>query len=471
MSAEQIHHVYNCGMRYIQKAMNARIAGDNEAAEEYIAKFKKLCQYASTGIDKVPEANDIKTFGTLEKINTGLQTLKDHIPIITKTKDNTSIKNMKQALEISQNSCAIYAKSIEKRLIPPELTTGDLDVMQAVKNEDIPITTLRCCVSNIGAPQKKGITYTVNVYSIARETPPKTSEPLDAGAVDWHCDWNILKRSNPKLMQRLAERKEIGFELVMHDKGLFKTTVVPVGHCKVPIGIVSKLTEVTKTYPLDPTEHTPKGEQFSLEISLKVNTPILEPCLKVLKLNYLRVKPGSSFSHFPEPNVQQEKPVKPVQVPAAAPKKKSGLKQMSEMSKEEVYHLCAKIPKFGDIPFKLLDDWELERWMSLKLIDKLIEVGKLTTDAFIGCGVEPTPKLEEMQKKLQEKRNLIGDQLKSQKISVIDYYKKIAAQVVEDEKEAKVKGLETPAGKGLMHRASIMRAEYQEKLNKQKAKK
>ena len=467
--------VYHTGMRYVQRAMMARAAGDNATAQKYMEKFKILCDFVQeNGVESVPETKNQPTVNAIEKMIKNKHEITSKLPIVSKSKDRDSIEGIKESIDLINKSCAVYAKCIEMNYKPPPLEEKTINVMNITTNKQIPATDVKITIKNIGGPSKKGITYQVKCYSVHESQEPFLSPMSGAGPVDFSLKWSILKRNNEKIMTRLATKKSLLFELVMHEKSVFSTSTKVVGKIAVPLSLLARQSMVSKTYTLEETEETPKNEQFSLSFVLEVSSPLITNSFTYEKVSYSCIKKGTAVQPYEKPTPkrkaqQQEAPTKQAEArPKAAaqhsPASAKGLKQMTELTKPEALQLARSLPKVANMQFHVMDDWELERWMSNNALKQTIEETNQAVQTFEKLGIATPEKLLIMQSTLKQKLVQNLQDLKAKKLDKLQYLKKIVAQIQLDEKEAQTRGTDSVAGKLLIYRAKLMRDEYNAQL-------
>ena len=467
--------VYHTGMRYIQRAMMARSAGDEKTAQLYMEKFKTLCDFVQeTGVDSVPETKNQATLDSIEKMMKERQIVSSSIPVATKAKDKELLGSIKESVDLINKSCTIYSKCIEMNCKPPPLEEKSINSVKISVNKEIPQSDVKISIKNIGGPSKKGITYAIKCYSVLESQKPIESPIFGAGPIDFNCKWSILKRNNEKLMARLATKKSLRFELVMNEKSVFSSSSKVVGKISIPLSLLARETMVSKTYTLEPTDDTPKGEQFSLSFVLEVGSPLVSSSFKYEKVPYHCIKKGSSIEHYENPLAkrkaqQQQNPPKKAEAKQQQQQKPNiqnpanpskGLKQISELTKPEALQLSKSLPRVAGMQFHVMEEWELERWMSNNVLKQVIDETNQAVHVFQNLGIVTPDKLLIMQTTLKQKLVKNLQDLKSKKLDKVQYLKNIISQVQLDEKEAQTRGLDTIPGKLLIHRAKIMREEY-----------
>lgn len=447
-SNPDLDRVYILGMRYMQLAMKARLNGNKLLSEHYQDAFKEIVDLVGKGkIEEATRTPQEDVMEVLHKVNDGRIALKNELNRVKLTPANEASGQIYEALKSSVASCKVLRFCLEKGAKPPPIEPKMLNYKyQAINTNVLPTDIhLRINSVNIDDPNKNSIYYFRILPPTGSDPQPIFSEHIVSGNIGLNFQirtFKAIKKNENEKQKRIREdkitrtlKRSLIIQLVSESKKAFggiKESII--GIASIQMKIFESISSVKQEIVMEPTPDTPKGATTSIKFEINLHSPLIKPELKTGKVGYYVVVK----------NAQIDLPGKP---------KKRALNQLS---KEELLELMPKLKVK-----RSLEDWELQRWMSLHLLKHLIDETKDTINVLTENNVLVTPKLENQLNVLQPKFEELKNKLGSKQISIIDYKTMIKTQLLEDKAEILKRGPQTAEGKALLERLNIMKGEFQ----------
>jgi hypothetical protein len=223
-----------------------------------------------------------------------------------------------------------------------------------------------------------------------------------------------------------------------HQRKILKAVTPIVARLELSLQPLEIQCTVDKTYAMATTDDTPKGENFTISVCVKITRAIGNSQTESPLVPYFTVAAPT-------------KPVAPVQpVPAAA----GGKRDLKSLSLEEKTELTTAMRAV-----RLLEDWEMGRFMGLRFLKQNVASLNTAMGTVEKLNVPPMPKIVAQRDLLAAKLADLSKGLKEKTLAIDEYKRRLTAQAAADEAEAKAKGADSKEGKILAENAAIARAE------------
>ena len=461
--------LYHYGMRYMQLSTMYRVNGNLELSQKYFEKFTTLCDYLQYNIGNIPELNDELILSTIDKCNESRMLVNNEYSSVIRSQDEDSINSLKNSASVIEKSCQVLSKCLENHYLPPQLEKKEFGVLSRVIDGEIPLTDIKITIKKIFGNIDEDHTFKVRFYSISSDTPPLESPILPFGDNNYSISWNFLKRNSVNILKRWCEKRNLGFELEMYKKSFFKTTKILAGQLKVPLSLFASKSVIEQDFNLSLLPECPPQANLVMKILFQLHSPLLVPSTIIKKIPFYKIAQGSQIVKPPPPKQLNNEPKKldneSIKITNKKLPEEKKFKKMEELTREELILLNQTLQKEFNGPFRMLEQEEIDRWMSNQLLKSLINQSTKAIQIFNSLNISEPPKLNNQLENLKLKFNENSNNLKSQKLTIPNYIKKIYLQINNDKKFALSKGESTPLGKAILERCKIMELEYQS-LNK-----
>ena len=287
--------VWHIGMRLIQRACAARVAGDNATAEAFQRKFFDLCEAIQKNpIKDVAHRVQDDVMVSLRKTNESrLQLLKEYHNVRA-VLQGQPCKPMAQAVVTARRSCEILTTCLEKEIPPPALETRTADVEVPVLNTDLGRDEIRVTVHGVDGPTAKGRSYVMFVYPPTTSSDPRSTEKFQPGPVNAEFTFKSVDRKN---VQRFL-RRCVTLELRVHQSKAFgRVDMYSAASVKIPMSLFQGVKEIHKQYVMtNNPEASTKDDTFSVDVTLTLHSPLVNPETEERSFTYVAIASGATLS-------------------------------------------------------------------------------------------------------------------------------------------------------------------------------
>ncbi|KAH0789343.1 hypothetical protein GPJ56_006744 [Histomonas meleagridis] len=441
MESKEQKRLYDAGMHIIQLAIKARIEGNQKLAEQYATNFLVLCQSIESNMKEASKLPQDHVMESLEKLNEGRVALSKQLSIAKEQKNAKSTKEIQAALNTVTAHCKVMNLCLTQGFMPPKIVQSQFKylspVVQNIPEEDIVVT-----IKNLETTDpNENNSYSFIAYSPTDTDKqcPTTTERFTPGKVSFPISFNCIRRNHPNFVERFL-RKSVKLELICFTKHLFKISEAKVATLDIPVALLESQSKVQKDFIMDPVANSKHNTQYSITIEIKANTSLKTPEYKVCEIDYYTIAKDA----------QIQKPTLKVTP-----------REVSQLTPEEKKQLSSKL-----VPCRLLEPWELERFICLQALRHIKESTSKNIEAFKSFNVVYPPKMEEQLKTVEKRLIELENSIKTSKISVQDYINMVKKQILSDAQEIKRRGKDTLEGKALFERLQLMMKERDSLIKK-----
>ena len=446
--------VWHMGMRLIQRACAARVAGDNAAAEAFQRKFFDLCEaIQKKPLKEVVHRVQDDVMVSLRKTNDSrLELLKEYHNVRT-VLQGQACKPMAQAVVNARRSCEILTSCLEKEIPPPALETRTADVEVPVLNADIGRDEIRVTIHGVDGPTAKGRNYVMFVYPPVSSPDPRSSGKFQPGPVDAEFTFKSVDRKN---VQRFLRRCVV-LELRVHQSKAFgRVDVFSAASVKIPMSLFQGVKEIHKQYVMtNNPEASTKEDTFSVDVTLSLHSPLVNPETEERSFQYIAIASGAKIVKPQAAQPQQAQPAGTTIVKPSKPLKPGEKRTIQELEPSERSVLAALLKSL-----KLPPAWELQRFSSLSILKMHLTNVTPVVEQFKAFGVDIPANIIQTYETLVKRQTDLLNALKSKRVSIQQYKDLLKKQAETDAAEAKTKGLQSPDGQILLTRITLMKDEF-----------
>jgi hypothetical protein len=408
--------VFAIGLRFVQQAIQFRVAGNEDESERYQNRFLDLLKtIEASDLHTAAHLDEDDTMAALNKVNEGRLALAAAESSFT----GKIPPEYQAALKSSIESCQFLTRRLARGTPPPPIEERRCRVPVRVRNEELRANELLVHVHNIGCDTSvKNRQFSLRITGPRSGAESLPTEKFDGGTVDIDMKLKLPPNANN------IGRKSVRFELVAHVKKLLKAIDVVVAHVEASLSPFASHCIVEKKYAMESTPDAPKDENFSISVTLKIRQSLTNPEWDDRELSYYVVK-------TPPPK-----------------------RDVQSLNAEEKAEFMAALKAV-----RLMEDWELSKFLSLGILKEKLGFLNTALATFEKLNMEPMPKIVAQQDALTQKQRVLLSALKEKKIPLDDYKKRIAAVIEAETAEASEKGPDSKEGKILLERVKLLRDE------------
>lgn len=423
---------YDYGMHLVQLAIKSHAAGNQALCNDFCNDFIFLCNNIIKSKESLITPND-QVFEHLKLVNEFRIKLKDEINYARNRCKKESVHEIVEALNKVNQTCQILEYCLSHGFLPPKIEENKLRFSTLVINDDVGKDEVIVTIKKITVNVNDNCAYSVSVYPPKSEAVPTITDKFHANEqVQFKIPIKCLDRNKSERLSRM-KKKNIIIELNCFSKKMLKTVQTKVAELKFPMLNLGSKSFISKEYIMNPTENAAKDAQYLIEVEVKINTALYQEEYEEKEISYYTIAKGAQIPKPPSYKTNSKE------------------RSMNDLSSDEKKQLASLL-----VPCKILEDWELERFMSLQLLKHIKDITNKNIESFQKFKVIVPPKLISQSEIISQKINTLLDLLKKKSLSLEEYKQKIRSQISLDIQEIKKRGKESPEGKVMLERLQIM---------------
>ena len=452
MSSKEADRIFNIGISYMQKALIARTTGDSNSADTFTQDFINLCEEALT--DPAKAATPIED-EICDLISTVSQSRLALIQALYKCRDPENKKELLSATERTIKSQDLLTYYLSKGIKPPEIQEMTIKASSQIFHPEINQEDLRTTITSITSSDPNAL-FKITVKGPLGCISHTNDELFKPGKINFVSEFKIKDLLRPKINERVVKSGKLIFEVKTISKKFLGTKEILIGTVTIPMSDFKAKSYIEGTFKVKPTENPEEKNppNVSLTIQTMIYQALSDPELEYQNIQYVFTPIAiDSNSNQKQTSVQNQSQKR------NTVKKTSPLRPFKSLSKEEVLKLKPKLEQG-----RILKEWELSRFLSMKLLIKfLTDSGALVT-ALKEYNVEIPQNLIQQIQNLKSKLTKLMNNTKENVISPQQYRELIEKQIEINSQEIQQKGPTSPDSKILMLHNQIM----EEEINPQK---